>query len=540
MMTLRKNNIAQLQHDVLDVLIIGGGINGAVSAAALAGKGVKVGLIDRGDFAGSTSSNSSNLAWGGIKYLENNEYLLVNKLCKSRNNLMRHYPSTVKEIRFLTTISKGFRLPTWFVYLGTLLYWLMGRAQTSMPVYFSSRKIKQRENAINVKNAVAGFEYSDCYLFDNDARFVFNFIRDALDQGAACANYLEASTAEYRDSLWHITATDQMTKTSFPIRAKVLINAGGPFLDNFNQATGIETDHHHAFSKGVHLIVEKIGQNDKVLTFFASDGRLFFVIPMGRKTCIGTTDTPTKNPSPAVTEEDRQFILENVNQLLDLSQPLTRDDIISERCGVRPLAVKGKQEQQEWLQLSRKHVIETDSERAFVSIFGGKLTDCVNVGEEVSDVVADLGIHLPRLNASWYGEPNASERQRFFDFARAQNLDKHTLSFSREPLSERLWRRYELQAFEVAKDILANNDAAQPLIANTEYLRAELKYTAKNEMITTLDDFVRRRSKIAMILSREDIITADGILEACQIFFGDHAQSKLDEYIQQTQPVAAH
>ena len=102
------------------MLILGGGINGAVSAASLAAKGVKVALIDKGDFAGFTSSNSSNLAWGGIKYLESYEYLLVNKLCKSRNHLMRSYPSTVKEVRFLTSIQKGFRFPPFFIYMGTV------------------------------------------------------------------------------------------------------------------------------------------------------------------------------------------------------------------------------------------------------------------------------------------------------------------------------------------------------------------------------------------------------------------------------------
>jgi len=109
-MTLRETNLAKLRKEEFDVVILGGGINGAVSAAALSAKGVKVALIDKGDFAGFTSSNSSNLAWGGIKYLENMELFLVNKLCKSRNHLMKQYPSTVQEIRFFTTIQKGFRL----------------------------------------------------------------------------------------------------------------------------------------------------------------------------------------------------------------------------------------------------------------------------------------------------------------------------------------------------------------------------------------------------------------------------------------------
>ena len=112
--SLRDKHVHELTQSVFDVLIVGGGINGAVSAAALSAKGAKVALIDKGDFAGFTSSNSSNLAWGGIKYLEGHEYRLVNKLCKSRNELMQSYPSTVKEIRFLTCIQKGFRFPVFF------------------------------------------------------------------------------------------------------------------------------------------------------------------------------------------------------------------------------------------------------------------------------------------------------------------------------------------------------------------------------------------------------------------------------------------
>jgi glycerol-3-phosphate dehydrogenase len=125
-MRLRESNIQKLSEEAYDVLIIGGGINGAVSAAALSGKGVKVALIDRGDFGGFTSSNSSNLAWSGIKYLESFDFALVRKLCRSRNLLIRSYPSTVQEIRFFTTIQKGFRYHPRFPWLGTWLYMKVG------------------------------------------------------------------------------------------------------------------------------------------------------------------------------------------------------------------------------------------------------------------------------------------------------------------------------------------------------------------------------------------------------------------------------
>ena len=174
------------------MLIVGGGINGAVAAASLAGRGVRVALIDRGDFASGVSSNSSNLAWGGIKYLESHEYLLVNKLCKSRNKLMRAYPSTVKEIRFFTTIQKGFRFWPFLSFWVAVVYWVMGRFVTRAPRYITAGAIEAAEPVVNTSNAAGGLEYSDCYLYDNDARFVFNFIRKSLNYGCIAANYVES------------------------------------------------------------------------------------------------------------------------------------------------------------------------------------------------------------------------------------------------------------------------------------------------------------------------------------------------------------
>ena len=143
-MELRKRNIEQLASTEFDVLIVGGGINGAVSAAALAARGARVGLIDSRDFAGFTSQQSSNLVWGGIKYMESYEFGLVAGLCKSRNELLRSFPSTVKEIRFLTTISKDFRYHPLFMLAGSWLYWLFGRGKTCVPKLLSVAEIPIR------------------------------------------------------------------------------------------------------------------------------------------------------------------------------------------------------------------------------------------------------------------------------------------------------------------------------------------------------------------------------------------------------------
>ncbi len=537
-MKLRRSNVNKLSQENYDVLILGGGINGAVSAASLAAKGVKVALIDKGDFACETSSQSSNLAWGGIKYLESYEYLLVNKLCKSRNHLMKSYPSTVKEIRFLTTIAKGFRYPALMVFMGTILYWLLGRFVTHAPAYKNISKLKSLEKIIDTSNAEGGFEYSDCYLYDNDARFVFNFIRSCMNYGGIAANYIESLGASRHEGLWHTQARDNMTGETFIIKSKVLINACGPYVDRHNLSTGQDTDHRHLFSKGVHLIVDRLTEVKRVLAFFASDGRLFFVIPMGPKTCIGTTDTQVDSPETDVTREDRRFILDNVNAVLDLENPLTQEDIIAERCGVRPLAQKGGDGIANWVQLSRKHAIDINQSEKHLSIFGGKLTDCINVGDEVAELVEYLGVALPYKQTKWYGEPSESMHREFLHQAQLMSLDEMTNLSSSEPLSQRLWRRYGTNALELLEAIRENPDQGKLLIDNAEYLRCEIELAARREMVTKLEDFLRRRSKISLVVRHNTLINSAGLKEACNILFENKADEKLKEYIDTYKPPA--
>lgn len=528
---LRQSNLAKLQEQTFDVLILGGGINGAVAAASLAGRGVRVALIDKGDFASGVSSNSSNLAWGGIKYLESHEYLLVNKLCKSRNHLMRSYPSTVKEVRFFTTIQRGFRFWPSFVFLGTIVYWIMGRFKTKPPRYVSARGLENAEPVINTSDAAGGFEYSDCYLYDNDARFVFNFIRKSLNYGCIALNYVESTGAVREGNTWVTSARDNIRDNSLTIRSSVVINACGPYVDMQNRLRGEETQYHHLFSKGVHLIVDQITDNKRVLTFFASDGRLFFLIPMGPKTCIGTTDTQVDSPEVEVTDEDRDFILANANALLDLERPLNRSDIIAERIGVRPLAIKGEGGKADWVQLSRKHVIEVDEPTSHMSIFGGKLTDCLNVGDEVAELVAKLGIEVPKPDNRWYGEPGEDMRREFMLQAQLMNLDALTDKSSSEPLSERFWRRYGETALVLLERIREDESQAELLIENAEYTRCEIELAARREMVVKLEDFMRRRSKIELVVRNEKIRSAPGLKEACEILFGPLAQMRYDEYM---------
>lgn len=531
-MKLRTRNLARLEESVLDVLVVGGGINGAVSASALSARGASVGLIDRGDFAGFTSQESSNLAWGGIKYMESYEFGLVSKLCASRNRLISAYPSTVREIRFLATHTKDNRHGLLTLVMGTFFYWVLGRFFTRAPRYYSREGLKRAEPRLNLEGVDGGFEYSDAYLHDNDARFVFGFIRAAMDHGAIATNYVEATSATRKDDVWHVGVRDKQSGRAFEVRAKHLVNACGPFVDGLGALLGTKSRHRHAFSKGIHLIVPRISEAHRVLAFFADDGRLFFVIPMGPCTCIGTTDSRENTPWTRVTEEDRAFVLSNINKRLNLERPLTTEDIIAERCGVRPLVVDSAAgDGGDWFQLSRKHVIESDRGAGYVAIFGGKLTDCLNVGDEVCEALVQMGLPLPYRSRTWYGEPPPVVRDAFMHQAARMGLDERKHPRSSERLSTRLWRRYGRMAFSLLESIRQDPREADVLIEGAEYLRCEIEHAARYEMVTKLSDFLRRRSKIALVISPEEVTHAKGLMEACRILFGDEADAKLEEYV---------
>lgn len=532
-MRARSIVLQELTNETFDVLILGGGINGAVSAAALSAQGARVALIDRGDFACSTSQQSSNLAWGGIKYLESLELTLVRKLCRSRNLLLRSYPTVVREIRFLATHQRGFRHSLWTLVLGTIVYWVVGTFFTKRPRLLSNASLAREEPILDLSTTDGGFEYSDAYLPDNDARFVWSFIRSGLDHGASAANYVESLGSERIGDSWTTSARDVTTGKTFTIRSKVLINACGPYADDHNARIGQKTRTRHVFSKGVHLVVKRLTPTERVLTFFADDGRLFFAIPMGNRTCIGTTDTKVGDPRPQVTPEDRRFVLSNINRRLRLPEPLSEADIIAERCGVRPLATSGSSVEADWVRLSRRHVVEANPADMHVSIFGGKLTDCLNVGHEVMDVVRSLGVPLPLEPHRWYGEPPADSRQAFLDAAHRIGLDASHRPSAVDPPSARLWRRYGALATKVLEAVKTDPKMGEVLLAapGDDFLRAEIHLVAKHEMVTRLEDFLRRRSKIALLLRPTEIAKSPGLKEVCQILFGDQADQQLAEYL---------
>ena len=534
----RSENLRRLDGGDFEVLVIGGGINGAVSAAALAGRGASVALVDRGDFGAFTSQESSNLVWGGFKYLENYELGLVYGLCRSRNELMKSYPDNVREIGFLATLDKTAPYRPWFAGIGATAYWAIGRFGTKPPKVFSRRRLAQAEPAISTATARGAIQYQDAYLIDNDSRFVFSFIRSAFEAGAVTTNYVELVHAERRGDRWHVALRDVVTGDEMTASAKTLVNAAGPFVDALNESWGTTTTHRIVYSKGIHLVVPRLTttDHDRVLAFFDDSQRLFYVIPMGRRSVIGTTDTRVDDPHTAVTEEDRNFLLEQINTRMNLEKPLEASDVIAERSGVRPLVVKVEGEgsddwrSKEWTSLSRRHEVECDAQRSVVTVFGGKLTDCLNVGAEVASEIESLGVPLEADERNWYGEPDSASRAEFFRQAHLMHLDEMRSKPDTEPLSVRLWRRYGRRAFDMLEHIRDDPSMATDVMESADYLRVELHNAADHEMIVKLDDFMRRRSKIDLVVADDEFVGSDGLAEISQLLFGDDGERKLDEF----------
>lgn len=515
-MTLRDDNLAGLDGAHVDVLIVGGGINGAVSAAALAGRGVSVAVIDRDDFAGFTSQETSNLIWGGFTYLQNYEIPLVYKLLNSRNRLMKAYPTVISDARFLATLDTSAPFHPWLAALGALGYWGLGRFATGAPRYYRPGGVDRIEPTVRTETAVAGLEYGDAYLKDNDARFVWGFIRSALDHGAIAANYVALDSAQRVDRRWEVELSDERSGRPLTVSADTILNAAGPFVDGLNEGWDVRTEHRIVYSKGIHLIVPALTDSERVLAFFDDSQRLFYVIPMANRSVIGTTDTRTTDPREGVTDDDRHFLLKQINDRLDLATPLTVDDIIAERNGVRPLVVLddgNDRSEIDWTSLSRKHEIEVDHGRRVVTIFGGKLTDCLNVGDEVVDVMAELGVTMGPTNDNWYGEAPADEAQAFREAALAVGLDRRP-SVEREPtMADLLWRRHGPAAHRLVNAIRDDPSLAEPVLADSDVLRAELPLYAEREMIVDLDDFLRRRTKLALLRRADDLAADPGMTE---------------------------
>ena len=480
----RAAALARLENEEFDVLIVGGGITGCGVALDAASRGLRVALVERDDFASGTSSKSSKLVHGGLRYLQQREFRLVYNALHERQRALKNAPHLVRILPFLIPVlsKDGLINPKIARALGTAmwLYDLTGGARIG--------KLHQRidkEAAIahmptlRAPNVAAAYLYYDAQT--DDARYTLTLARTAANHGAVLANHAAVTRMRKGVNGRIEGATVEADGRTFDVTARVVVNAAGVFSDDVREMD--EGTHPHSIrpAKGIHITVpwEKVRNDIAAIVPVPKDRRSIFVVPWGDFTYIGTTDTDYDGPidDPQCTPEDVKYLLDAMN--FALAEPLTVDDVIGTWAGLRPL-VTGGTVGQKTADLSRRHKVAA-SKTGLVTVTGGKLTTYRKMAEDTTDAVLKT---IGRRAA-----------------CRTKNLRLMGAAGS-APDDEHLARRYSSEAAAILTLADSDPDLGAPLVSGLPYRRAEAVYAVRNEMATTLDDVLTRRTR-ARLLNRD-------------------------------------
>jgi glycerol-3-phosphate dehydrogenase len=504
-MPRREVTVPDTTTEIYDIAVIGGGINGCGIARDAAGRGWSVFLAEKGDLASGTSSASTKLIHGGLRYLEYYEFRLVREALMERERLWRIAPHIIWPLRFILPHHKGLR-PAWLLRLGLFLYDHLG-----------GRKLLPAAKSIDLRTAPAGktlkpdytraFEYSDCWV--EDSRLVALNARDAAIRGAVIETRTQCVKGERRDGLWHLTMRDESTRITRTIRARTIVNAAGPWVGNvLGAALGQNAPATVRLVKGSHIVVKRLYDHDKCYIFQNADGRIFFAIPYERDfTLVGTTDLDySGDPSQVVaSEEEITYLIAAANDYL--AKPIARDEVIWTYSGVRPLFDDGASKAQA---ATRDYVLKVDApanEPALLSVYGGKITTYRRLAESALEMLAP---HLPKATgvAGW----TATQPLPGGDFP-AQGFEAECASATaRYPFLEASLIKRLLRAYGTRIHMIIGHAASPADLGRTfgaDLTEAEVSYLMAEEWAKTADDIVWRRSKLGLRMTKEDIAMLD-------------------------------
>ena len=378
-----------LTNEILDVAILGGGINGTSLFDRLRRRGYRVGLIDAGDFACGTSSASGMMVWGGLLYLRQFDLSTVIKLSRSRDRMVRELNAAVTPMTFRYCAQPGRYLQTAIVLAGLYVYWVLGAFRRSRPRIL--RDIPESD-WLNEQTWVLGYE--EAMLRISDARFVLSWIRSHSLPDAIAMNHCEVVNCRYDrgQKLWNLDARDGIDGSEMTIRARAVVNCAGAWTDRVNRLADIETPCRHAFSKGVYVGFERPAGHDAPLIFeLGENSDVVTSVPWGPIALWGPTETVLDDIEGGVSADtsDLRFLLRHRARCLNL--PSGAEDVVSVRCGVRSLAVDRDYVNDRYtLEISRRHRIVVDSAVPWISAYGGKLTGCMDAAFEVCESLAAM------------------------------------------------------------------------------------------------------------------------------------------------------
>ncbi len=518
------------EHE-FDVFIIGGGINGTGIARDAAGRGLSVALAEMNDLASATSSSSTKLFHGGLRYLEYFEFRLVREALIEREVLLKAMPHISWPMRFVLPYHDEMRFendtpasrmlsffmpwmkgrrPAWMIRLGLFCYDHLG-----------GRKILPGTSTLDLSTDPAGkplrpkfrkaYEYSDCWV--EDARLVVLNARDARANGAQIMTRTKVVSAKQANRVWQVQLQDQITGAKSELRAKVLINAGGPWVGEIAQdKMHVDTRAGVRLVRGSHIVTRSLFDHGKCYFFQGTDGRIIFAIPYEQDfTLIGTTDADHEDPdiTPVCTEDEKKYLLDFASSYF--AQPLVTEDIVWSYSGVRPLYDDGSTSA---TAATREYVLQLDEQNgaAILNVFGGKITTYRKLAEAA---IAKVNTYFPQAKGDWTAGaplPGGDFPTDGFDTIVERLRAAH-------PYLDATWARRLARAYGTeAADLLGETQSVAELGRDfgATITQRELDWSIANEWTKTGEDFVWRRSKLGLRLTESQITAIDDYIRSAQ------------------------
>ncbi|MBL1090169.1 MULTISPECIES: glycerol-3-phosphate dehydrogenase/oxidase [Streptomyces] len=491
----RAEALARMAERELDVLVVGGGVVGAGTALDAATRGLDTGLVESRDWASGTSSRSSKLIHGGLRYLEMLDFALVREALKERGLLLeRLAPHLVKPVPFLYPLQHNF-WERWYAGSGVALYDGMSVSSghgRGLPVHrhLSLKKALRVAPCLKKDALVGALQYYDAQM--DDARYVATLVRTAAAYGAHAANRARV-TGFLREGERVVGARVQDVEggREYEVRARQIVNATGVWTDDTQALIGERGQFHVRASKGIHLVVPKDRIHSTTGLILRTEKSVLFVIPWGRHWIVGTTDTDwdLDKAHPAASSADIDYLLEHVNAVL--ATPLTRDDVEGVYAGLRPLLAG---ESDATSKLSREHTV-AHPVPGLVVVAGGKYTTYrVMAKDAVDEAVHGLDQRVAECVTEEVPLVGAEGYKALWN-ARARIAARTGLHVAR---IEHLLNRYGALTEELLELVVGNPSLGEPLTGADDYLRAEAVYACTHEGARHLDDVLTRRTRISI------------------------------------------
>src|ERR1700684_4161759 len=506
---------------IFDLLVIGGGVNGCGIARDAAGRGNSVFLCEMNDLASGTSSWSTKLVHGGLRYLEYYEFRLVREALIEREILWQIAPHIIRPLRFVLPHHDGLR-PAWLLRLGLFLYDHIGGRHRLPPTRSGGLARDEVGKPLVPNRYHKGFEYSDCFV--DDARLVVLTARDAANRGAEIRTRSRAAEIRQADGIWEVTLENVVNGERSTVRARILVNAGGPWVEQvLASGAGVNARAKVRLVQGSHIVVHKLYDHDRAYMFQNSDGRIVFAIPYQDDfTLIGTTDRDYEGDPSKVkaSAEEIKYLCESVSEYL--AKPVKPEDVVWTYSGVRPLYDDGASEAKA---ATRDYVFELDTPGGapLLSIYGGKITAYRRLAEEALQRLEPyLRSAAPRedlkARQGWTAKSPLPGGDMDVSAIPALTAElQRSYPFLDTAHANRLAHAYGTRAGKMLGNAKSLDDLGQSFGATLT--EREVRYLMSSEWACTADDIVWRRSKLGLRLSAGEIAAIDDWIAAHRVPF---------------------